>query len=102
MVAPNKREALTHWLSPELKLEFRTMNMAKRFDEICKGSEEESWDTFCWTIEKEGRKLRVVGGRSALGEAKKTASSRKSIGSLCDENDDECYICSDGGGKNKN
>jgi hypothetical protein len=97
-------------LSPEFKIEFYFAKAAQEFDKIClqyNGNEELAWGHYIHKLTKERRRIgaHVVGGRLAL-EAAKPRTLTPSEGMACDkplivENDDECYICEEGGGKMK-
>eukprot|EP00804_Cyclotella_cryptica_P029472 CCRYP_011281-RE/>CCRYP_011281-RE protein AED:0.21 eAED:0.21 QI:965/1/1/1/0.88/0.84/19/194/1883 len=96
----------TRWLSPELKIEFRLAKAAIEFDKICdqyKCKEEYACGHYLQKLKKQRRRIgdHVVGGRPTL----EAVASRFRIPSpgmdrdkpLIVENDDECYICEEGG-----
>ena len=105
---PTRRKI--HWVSPEFHLEFVSLDEAVRFDEICSdGTEADKIAAYLQKITQEGTKARyVVGGKHAL----QNAMSKTNIGcssNLPDQdlpskgnNDDECFVCGDGGGEKKN
>ena len=102
---------LSHWFSPELELEFQSTSEAMKFSNIqtteqC-GCEKEAWKKYWERLSAEGGKVYVVGGNLAL----RNALYKKNIDHGSDslniegdftiaDNDDECFICGDGGGKN--
>eukprot|EP00956_Cyclotella_meneghiniana_P029736 scaffold73018_cov50-Cyclotella_meneghiniana.AAC.1 len=70
---------VSHWLSPELGLEFYSINQAMEFsDHVSKvsGDEVEAYDKFLEKISEECKTVYVVGGKLAL----QNALSKKSIG----------------------
>ena len=130
--ADNRR--VSHWLSPDLQLEFESINQATEFSNIHVSEESDgevsAYEKYLEMLSKERKKVFVVGGEFAL----QNALSKKSIGCSSDSlsigqdlsfvdddedeedcahsdltntkpdlsldyNDDECFICQDGGGE---
>eukprot|EP00956_Cyclotella_meneghiniana_P022101 scaffold41140_cov38-Cyclotella_meneghiniana.AAC.3 len=102
---------IIHWVSPEFHLEFVSLTEAARFDKLRCNTEADKCAAYLQKLTKEGDKARyVMGGKHAL----QNAMSKKNIGCSSNlpnidqdlpskgDNDDECFVCSDGGGEKKN
>lgn len=86
----------THWISPDLKLEFRTLSAALEFVKLCIGRSEE--EALCYYIRaRKGNPqgLEIISGHGSVEAAKQNVATF--VSDSRNDNANECYICGDGG-----